>query len=58
MIDIKRPKRWIAAICVLQILIMLPQVFSWSAVWDEPGHLVAGMRLGTALGIGLLVKTT
>lgn len=37
-------RRWIAVICFLQISIMLPQVFSWSAVWDEPGHLVAGLN--------------
>jgi len=22
---------------------MVPQIFTWSAVWDEPGHLVAGV---------------
>ncbi len=33
----------LAILIVLQVACMVPQIFTWSAIWDEPGHLVAGV---------------
>lgn len=37
-------KLLLAGLLLCQTLCMLPNLWAWSAVWDEPGHLAAGLN--------------